>query len=74
MAISVAKQYCPDFSSLIDPFRTIQSFDYFGTHTDQMEFTISTNSDEVCIDDMFDMFGVDFSGMANLHAFKTKVN
>lgn len=49
MAISVAKQYCPDFSSLIDPFRTIQSFDYFGTHTDQMEFTISTNiSDEVC--------------------------
>lgn len=46
MAISVAKQYCPDFNSLIDPLRTLQSFDYFG-HTDQMEFTVSTDSDEV---------------------------
>lgn len=47
MAISVAKQYCPDFNSLIDPLRTLQSFDYFGSHVDQMEFTISTESDEV---------------------------
>lgn len=47
MAISVAKQYCPDFNSLIDPLRTLQSFDYFGSNTDQMEFTISTVSDEV---------------------------
>lgn len=47
MAISVAKQYCPDLNSLIDPLRTLQSFDYFGAHMNQMEFGISTDSDEV---------------------------
>lgn len=47
MAISVAKQYCPDLNSLTDPLRTLQGFDYFGAHMNQMEFGISTDSDEV---------------------------
>lgn len=47
MAISVAKQYCPDLNSLTDPLRIIQGFDYFGANMNQMEFGVSTESDEV---------------------------
>lgn len=47
MAISVAKQYCPDLNSLTDPLRTLQNFDYFCAHMNQMEFTISNDTDEV---------------------------
>lgn len=47
MAISVAKQFCPDRLDLTDPLRTIQNFDFFGTQMNQMEFGISTEPNEV---------------------------
>lgn len=46
MAISIAQQYYSDLTTLADPLRMLQGFDYFG-HSDQMEFSISTGLDEV---------------------------